>query len=144
MSLVRTYNPSKIVVIFGGVPITGYADGTFVTVTPSGQRWTKSIGADGETARAKSNDYTYEVTLTLQQTSPSNTYLSTILSADRNLDAGALPLQIIDIGGLSLFFWLSAWIRQPPDVEFGKEITERAWVFDTARATQEVVGGALF
>jgi hypothetical protein len=55
-----------------GVPISGYADGTFVQVDPSGDSFAKKVGADGEVARSMSNDNTHTVVITLLQSSLSN------------------------------------------------------------------------
>ena len=138
---VKTYNSKRVIIVFGGVPLSGYADGTFLTITPNAERYTKKVGADGEVGRSKSNNNTHEVTLTLLSSSPSNTVLSSFITIDKVTDLGALPLQVIDLSGTTVFFWLQAWLRQPADVEFGKEITERAWTFDTGQATTEIIGG---
>ena len=138
----KTYDPKQLVFTYGGVAITGYADGTFVNITPNAESWTKVVGADGkDVSRARSNDDTYEVTITLASTSASNEYLSTVKLTDDLTGKGALPLLVQDLSGNTLFFVESAWIRQAPDVEFSKEVTERAWVFDTVNVSEYIVGG---
>ena len=143
MGTVKTYNPKDIVITFGGYPLTGFADGTFLMVAPKNDRFTPVSGADGEAARAKSNDKTYEVTLTLLQTSLSNNYLSGILALDDISNEGKLPLLITDVRGTTLFSFLQAWIRIPPTSEFSKEISNREWIFDTGQADVENIGGNL-
>lgn len=140
---VKTYDPKDMIIIFRGAQISGFADGTFLNIVPGGQRYTKAVGADGEVARSKSNDNTHEVTLTLMATSQSNDTLSVALLADKLFNAGAGPLQIIDKNGTTLYFWDIAWVRQPPDIEGSKEISERAWTLDTGQVVQEFVGGSL-
>ena len=137
----KTYNPKECIVTYGGVQISGYADGTFVNIVPNSESWTKIVGADGFVSRARSNDDTYEVTITLQSTSDSNLYLSAQYKIDNTTGKGALPLTITDLSGSTIFVAPAAWIRQLPDQEFSKEITERAWVFDTDNASESVVGG---
>jgi len=141
MGAVKTYDPKQIIITFGGVPITGFADGTFLSVSPSGDRFTKIVGADGEVTRSKSNDFTNEVTITLKQSSLSNDYLTGILNADRLANSGKLPLQVKDMLGTTLYFWKEAWIKAPPDVEEAKEMSDRAWVFDTGQSDIEYHGG---
>jgi hypothetical protein len=138
---VKTYDPKQVIITFGAHIFSGFADGEFITITPTSERFTKMSGADGEVARSKSNDNTHEVTITLLQTSISNQYLSGIVALDRFGNAGKAPLKITDLSGNALFIWNEAWIRQPPDVSFDKEITERAWVFDTGQVVSEVYGG---
>lgn len=132
----KTYDPKLIIITFNGVPITGFADGEFVAITASGERFTKVSGADGEVARSKSNDKTHEVVITLLQTSISNNYLSTmVISGTKGV------LKISDLNGNAIWLWDEAWIRQPPDTTFEKEITDRAWTFDTAQVITENYGG---
>jgi hypothetical protein len=138
-TLVQTYDPAKVIVTFGGAIITGFADGTFIQVSPASDLFTKKVGADGETARAKSSDETYEVTLTLMQTSLSNKVLNAFKEADRLSSTGVLPLSITDLSGTALFFWPQAWIKKSPGGEFGKEIGDRAWAFDTGKIVGEVI-----
>lgn len=139
----KTYNAKKVIITYNGIPITGFADGTFLTITPARERSTKKVGADGEVARSKSNDHTHEVTFTLLQTSASNNYLSNLLEVDRLTDVGAYPLQVVDLSGTTLHFWDAAWIKQEADGEFANEISDRAWVLDTGQVAANVTGGQI-
>jgi hypothetical protein len=130
---VATYDPKKVIITFGGVPLSGFADGTFINVTGASDTFVKSVGADGEVARGRSNDETCEVTLTLMQTSLSNVYLNTVKEADKISSSGVKPLSITDLSGTGLMFWPQAWIRKAPDVEYAKEVGDRAWIFDTGQ-----------
>ena len=140
---VKTYDPREVIVTFGGIPLTGFADGTFITVSRASERFTKAVGADGEVARSRNNDNTHEVTLTLIQTSPSNNYLSIIARVDKIMNMGVKALSITDLSGSTLFFWNEAWINNDPDVEFNKEIGDRAWVFNTGQVKEDFIGGSL-
>ena len=53
---VKNYDPAQVDVIVAGILIEGYAAGTFVTVSRNSDTWKLKKGADGEGARAKSND----------------------------------------------------------------------------------------
>jgi len=66
---VSTYNPSRVMVIMHGFPLSGFADGTFVNITMPSDGITSVAGADGEIARAINSDRRCTVTVTLQQTS---------------------------------------------------------------------------
>ncbi len=139
--LVKTYDPKKVLVTFGGMPLGGYADGTFVSIKAKSDLFSKKVGADGEIVRSRSNDNTHEVTLTLMQSSPSNTYLSTIKNLDRLANLGIRPLSITDLSGSSLFFWPQAWINKDPDADFAKEASDRAWVFETGNVASHDING---
>lgn len=138
---VRTFDFKKVSMIVGGIPITGFADGTGIMVSLASDAYTKVSGADGVVSRAKSNDYSGEITITLSQTSPANDYLTTIALADELSGAGVVPVSITDNGGTTKIASAFAWIRKKPDVEFGKEISDREWVLDCAELTLYFVGG---
>jgi hypothetical protein len=132
---IKTYDPTAVTVSFGALILSGFADGTFVTVSRSNDAFTKVSGADGTVSRAKSADRSGEVTVVLQSTSPSNLLLSAIALEDEVITSGVgvLPLVVKDAEGSSVYFAGSAWIRKTPDGEFSKEITDRTWIFDTGQ-----------
>jgi len=143
--VVRTYNAAKIMVIFNGVPLTGYADGTFVGIEMQNDGITTQVGADGEIARAVNSDRRCTVTVTLQQTSISNDFLSTMFSTDILTCGGLMgPILVQDLCGETLFAASSAWIVKPATAEFGKEITTRAWAIHTGNPTIYNIGGNAF
>jgi arabinogalactan endo-1,4-beta-galactosidase len=141
--LVTTYDPKRVIITFGGVPIGGFADGTFIQVDPNSESFTKKVGADGEVTRSMSNDNTHTVVITLQQSSLSNQYLSTCKNADRLTGLGMLPLNITDLNGASLFFWPQAWISTDPGWGYAKENTDRAWTFQTGQRATQNEGGTI-
>ena len=138
---VRTYSPDKVKIIVGVLALTGFADGTFVSVEQMTDGVTSQAGADGEVARAMSADKRMRVTITLQQTSASNDFLSAAYLADQASGGDIpLPIAITDLRGCSLFFASSAWVVKMPTAEFGKEIGTREWVLETAAADFNVGG----
>lgn len=137
---VSTFDPKDVIVTIGGVPMSGYADGTFLEITADVPQFTKITGADGYVTRVKSNNYGAVMTLTLSQSSPSNDVLSGIFNADKQANAGVVPILIKDISGRTIIFAGTGWIQQFPDSAFGNEINDRAWVFDLAN-TDLFIGG---
>ena len=100
---VKTYDPKMVVITFGVIPISGYAEGTFVSVNRSGDAFVKSKGAGGDVERINKNQGDFEVTVTLQQTATVNAELSAALAADQVTNAGVFPLTIKDLLGKTLF-----------------------------------------
>ena len=137
---VYTYASDEVRIIVGGIPISGLADGTFVSVARDEQAFTKVTGADGTTSRAKSANRSGSITLTLSQTSPSNDVLSALAVADEETGAGVVPVLIKDGSGRSVHATDAAWVQKMPDAEDGKEITDREWVLDCARITNFIGG----
>jgi hypothetical protein len=129
MSFVQ-YDASQVTVIFNGAPMSGYTDGTFVSIEFDEQQWNKVTGADGLTQRSKTNNYAGAVTLTLMNGSPSNDVLSSAWNADRVDNNGKGPLTVKDLSGRTIWSAKNAWVRQMPSQGFGKDVESREWVMD--------------
>ena len=141
---VRTYNSARVLVLVGGVPLQGFAEGTFVNIAPQADRVTSKSGADGEVSRSISSDKRHTITVTLQQTSPSNDVLSGMALADE-LSGGGLPVPFLvqDLSGRTLFATDVAWVSRAPNITFGVESGDREWAFETGRPSVFIVGGNL-
>lgn len=127
----RTYDPKKIDIIFAGVRMEGFADGTFLKIAPKSPRFTSKSGVDGEVSRSRMHDTRKDVELTLMQTSATNERLSAIFKADvdstNGEGVGAFMVQ--DRGGTTLIEG-TAYITTDPDAEFAAEAGPRVWKFE--------------
>ncbi len=139
---VKTFDPGQVVISFGGVVLSGYADGTFIMVERSSDAFSKVVGAGGDVARVRNRDRSGRVTVTLMQTSLTNDRLSAIAAQDELAGTGVGPLLIKDLGGTTLISAQSCWIAKVPNQEFGKEFSNREWIFDTSDL-EILVGGSL-
>jgi len=139
-SKVFTYDPKLVTFTYAGLIISGYADGTFIHLERNADMWALKMGADGIGTRAKSNDRSAKITLTLQQSSSVNDQLSALASADELTNSGAAPWLLRDASGRTLCSALTAWIVKYPGFDFAKEVTDRAWIFETNDA-EVFIGG---
>ncbi len=146
----RVYDPKQITLIFGPTgQITGFADGTFVTVEKNEDAFSLQIGTDGDGTRSKSNNQSGRITISLMQSSPANDVLSLIHNADLELGSGVFPLFIKDLQGNSIFEASQAWITRFPSAGYGREAEAREWVIETdnlimfAGGSDEPVAGAI-
>lgn len=128
---VKTYDPGQVTVTFAGRTLSGFADGTKVTVEMDEVMWTTQIGVDGEGTRTKSNNRSGTITVNLMQSSDDNKFLYTIAESDRMASEGALPLLVKDGSGDSIHMCETAWIEKIPAAEYGIEAGPREWVFKT-------------
>lgn len=124
----QTYDPGQIVVSFSGNLLTGLAE-TFVSAERSEDAWSLAVGADGKATRVRNRNQSGEVTITLQASSPANDILTALAKADELSGIGVAPLFIKDLRGTTLVSGPRAWIKKMPSVEFGKELSDREWVF---------------
>ena len=138
----KNYDPAQLVVTFNGNPIVGFADGTMIKVTRKTPSFSLNIGTQGDGARVRSQDKSGEVMVTLQQTSPTNDYLSAQILLDEQFGTAYGPLLIKDLNGTTVLTAATAWLTKPADTEYSKELTTREWAFD-CHELKMFVGGSL-
>ena len=73
---VQVYNPKKVKVYIDGKEITGFSPDSKLSIVPGGEGTNKQIGTDGEVVWSIDVDDTFNIELTLLQSSQSNDYLS--------------------------------------------------------------------
>ena len=146
----KDYDPNGVVISLGppigeGATVTmeGFADGTFITVNRNNPNWSVMSGASGETARARSNDLTGTVELTLMQSSASNNILSAFLTADEATNSGKFSFYMEDGASGTVISAAEMWVQQAPTVEFGKELGDRVWTLETGQLVYGAVQGLL-
>ena len=136
---VATYQPDFVTIAYLGVPITGFAPGTFVSAVRNNDSWNISVGSGGDATRAKSGDKSGRVTITLLGSSASNAALSALAVTDEQSGTSVGPLLVKDLSGADVVKAGTAWIVKPPDLEKSNEETNREWIFETD--VLEIVAG---
>lgn len=132
--ILSSYSPESVVIVIGNNnfshTINGYADGTFISMARTVPHATLYTGADGSNARVVRAVRNYDITLTLHQASESNDVLSQLLIRDEDSRNGddVFYITIKDTSGRTVASSPSAFIGTTPDVSFGTELTEVAWV----------------
>lgn len=136
----KTYDFNSVLVLWGGVELSGFADGESVSITPNADRYSHRVGNDGEPVRSRVNDDTYEVTLRLQAVSPSNAVLLASHALDAAGNSGVVPMAVIDTNGAEIFAASSAYVKRLPNMAFAREDGTREWVISTGKADLAVGG----
>ena len=137
----KTYDPKKIIIIFGVRRLTGMSEDSIVSIKPQGDGLQTYVGADGDVARSLDPDATYEVTVSLNTTSNSNDYLSNMYNYDRETGNGIAPLLIKDLAGTTLFSAPEAWVSNMPEASRGMTVDKQEWVFHTGQVEDAIIGG---
>ncbi len=125
----HSISPDDVIATFGGIYLTGYADGTFLKATLDGDDYLESTGAHGDTTRIKNLKSMGEIEFTLQQSAVVNTLLSTHRVVDLSTGRNVLPFVIKDVGsGKTSILAKGAWIKKAPDLPQGDTVQNRTWV----------------
>lgn len=139
--MLKTYDFKQVACIFGGRQITGFAEGDdSIGVEPEADAWTKTVGADGEVTRSKSNNNSGKVMLKLMKTSDANDFLMSLYNADKLQNAGMVPLMIKDNSGRSLHVGEQAWIKKLPKDGYGATAGTVEWEIDVADMVSNLGG----
>lgn len=148
--MLRKYNPKKITGSFSGkigtrefaVQFIGYMDGTFMEAEYDEAQVTKHSGAHGDYTAVLNPNKGATCTVTFIQGSPVNDDLSNLVP-DADLDFFPVGvLSFVDLNGTTAVKSPQAWIQKTAKVEFGKDVSGRAWTFDLTAADIHVGGSA--
>lgn len=139
---VKQYDPKKVPIIFAGQLISGFADGTFLTIKRQTDTFSSMAGADGEVAVVQSADKRGEIVITLLQTSASNDILSAKFAAQELTGIVGEPFLAKDLLGTTIASSDACWIKKYADLEFGKEVSAREWTLE-CNPLLLLVGGAV-
>jgi hypothetical protein len=130
MAYIKTYSPQSVRIAWAGVPITGYADGEFVTITPNSDLTDEVVGAAGDVALTKIANYTAMVTVTLLQNAESNLYLSNIYAAQQRADDIVREnLTIVDPSGSTLYECRDAHLKTAAPVTLSDGQNAKTWTW---------------
>lgn len=143
MASLFNYCPESVVCLLGGIlPVEGFVDGTFISVSKDLMPFSSTRTPDGTVARLYNNDQTYTITITLHKGSSSNDVLTKFWQLDEITQRGKFPLLIKDGSGSDLFFSSTTWIEQIPTMNESLSVDERAWVLRSSQGVINIGGNA--
>lgn len=143
--MAKTFDPSQLTVTITSPTlshiVTGFAKDTFVSVAFDEDMFNDDNDANGLLIRYKINNYNAKFTLTLNQASPTNSALSTLMNLDRSIGmGGAFALMIKDNNGDTLITSPYSYILTPPTVDFGTTANDRTWIIRMGDAAAFIGG----
>jgi len=136
----KTFDMTKVICTVGGLPVSGWADGDALMVEYDEDSWTEYIGDDGEVTRSYQARQHGTITIRLGPLATFNKVLAQFKRLDDTTGAATVPISIIDMLGGDRFFAPSAWCKKDPGRTFGRDITEKEWIFFAPRI-EAVHGG---
>jgi len=127
--MMKTYDPTEVQINVGTLTLTGFAEGTFITITRNTtERYKKKVGAKGEVSRSKVSDNSGTIEVTLKHTSPSNLQLYIL-----DQIPATFPITVIENGETKFVASATeAWIEKLPDPEFSADESNPVWIFGCA------------
>lgn len=148
INVLGSYSPEDVTIVisndFFSHIVSGYTDGTFVSVARNIPHASPYVGADATHARTVRRVTSADITFTLHQSSESNDVLSQLLVRDEQYrdNSQIFNLTIKDNSGRTTYFGNQAYIMTVPDSDFGVEITDRPWVIHATYLDTHLGGNA--
>jgi len=136
----KSYSPGEISVIVDGQIISGFAEGTFISVARDEDSSTFVPSATGGGSRTKNANKSGKFTFTLQQTSESNQALSDLLKADEDGDNILVPVLVRDNSGSDLHKAEQVYIVKYPQADYAKELSNREWILQAENLEMNLGG----
>jgi len=133
---VATYAPAQIKLSYTPgyadaptLALTGFGEDSIVNIVPIGDAFENSEGADGLMDRVNRGTRSYDVTITLKQTSVSNADLIRAIELEKESEDGLVgKLAITPIDGSKTISG-DAWITTPATMGFSRKMSMREWKF---------------
>ena len=125
----KYFDPDLVQLLFAGIPIEGYAEGSMIEWEWSEEAFKIVKGTDGTISRSKVVGRFLTVTIHLMQTSRSNAVLTGIHTQDLISPGGAgvSPYLLRDGNGVSLQASDESWINGFPAGGYGDQAGPRDW-----------------
>ena len=139
---IANYCPDSVNCLAFGIPLNGFADGTFITIGKDRVPFGTTETADGQVARLYTNSQTYTISLTLHRGSPSNDVLTKLWQLDEVSQRGKWPLLIKDLSGSDLFFSTNTWIEGLPNMVQSTSFDTRTWILRSSSAVINIGSNA--
>lgn len=123
------YDPRRVIITFGPLPLTGLAEGRFVTIRRDVATWSNIDGTNGERKRIRTRRRGGTIEVILRGTAPVNRLLSVLARVDERAGNVFAPLAVTDTLNGGFFFSKSAYIERFPEMVYSKGEGDVAWKF---------------
>jgi hypothetical protein len=123
------YDPTRVIITFGLMPLIGVAPGRFVSVRRDVPVWSKVHGTNGELKRIRSRPKSGTVDVVLKGTSPANRALGVLMKVDEEHGTLLAPLAITDALNGGFFLSTEAYIEGFPEMSYGQQEGDVTWRF---------------
>ena len=143
-----SYSPEEVTIVISNSQfshiLSGFTDGTFVSVARTIPHATPYVGADASHARVIRKVKSADITVTLHQASESNDVLTQLLAKDEQYadNTWLFNITIKDNSGRTMYSASKAYIGTVPDSDFGTDITDRPWVIHAINMETHIGGNS--
>lgn len=143
MARAHEYCPDFVDIIFGGIIINGYADGTFVDIEYEEDQFKKQTGSLGDVTRTRQLNRSGKITFTLMDSAPVNSLLMAVALEDMRVGGQFRPFSFVDRSSETFASATECWVMKLPKIERAKESGKVTWTLEAA-SIDIFIGGSVF
>lgn len=130
---VETYDPTQVTMTVAGKTITGFGEGTYITVRREEDQYITHVGAQGEVSRTKNANNVGVIEVTLKLVAPANALLAQLANSD-----GLFTASVTDsFMGTTIMSGSKCWMSRSPDKTFGDRDAGRTWQITVSDLTED-------
>lgn len=118
-----TYDPQLVSLVWGAIQMSGYAEGSMIAATMTGDKNKVQVGSAGATCFAKTANRAGEVTFRLFETSPLNAALSAAYDAG-NVE---VPMTLASLSTGAKMHGGNAILADKPGTTYDNNVPVREW-----------------
>lgn len=132
------YDAAQHFMTIGGFPISGFQDGSEVTIEFDEDQMTKQVDIDGNgVVFNRTNNHLATVTFTLNEGSPANEFLSELMNDFRNNNGGIEAFFFKDNNSGTTAQSDACTVQSAPSQGGGRESSGREWTIGTGQLRME-------
>lgn len=129
------YIPSAMAFTFGPVPITGFAEGSMIEITPIGDGTKVIQGTQGETCFIKTSNKRAEITFRLME----NAFANSALAAYVNTVDVPIPVFLSSLSTGAVAVAGVGGLERVPGVTYDGNVPVRAWKILCPHLEQQMI-----
>jgi len=143
-----TFSPADVTIVIThpatgeSMVLGGFSEDSIVNIERNADTYVMYTGADNTSTRVYNASKSATLTVSLQQTSPSNDFLTALYNYDdaRRSSEGLFTIHVKDNSGRSDYFSDDAYVGVVPGSNFSNSMQTRDWVIH-AHNLQPLIGG---
>lgn len=139
-----TYDPKDVTFLVGSYQVTGFTEGTGISINREANLIEKKVGINGKFSLSKNRNDTGTATISLQATSEDNhVFEAWVFAAKQEGTPVIFPVTLIDPAGAIVASSI-AWVETQADFSVEEGVSDREWTLglgDVSTFPANVVGG---
>lgn len=137
-----SYNPKDFTLLVGGVPVQGgFGPGTYITVTPTAQDFTTTVGVFGDVVVNRSHDRTGTIEVVMLQSATENAIFNALRQAGLATSQAFAPVGLVHVADNAMAVTAkNSWVQTAPTISVADAEPTITWTLSCDILTVIITG----